>query len=89
VYRPAGGGAIIVSARSTPPAGYVPVKNVRLSIDGLSDTTDSSGEYFITGITPGTQTLVVTVPGSSSVNYSIPIVADKITLGAGHQEGGG
>ena len=92
VYQPIGGGQPIVSAVATPPTGYEPVVGAVVTIDGypdLTSTTGSGGEYLIMNIPPGSQGLTVTVGGTPVVSLSIPIVADQITLGGGHQEGGG
>ena len=92
VYQPTGGGPPIISASPTPPAGYEPVSGATVSIDGhpeLTVTTGNSGAYLITNIPPGTQTLVVAVPGQTPLRVSIPIIANHVTLGSGHEEGGG
>jgi hypothetical protein len=92
VYQPTGGGQPIISASPTPPAGYQPVSDADVSIDEhpeLTNATDDAGAYLITNIPPGTQTLVVTVPGQTPLTVSIPIIANHVTLGSGHQEGGG
>lgn len=92
VYQPIGGGQAIVSASDTPPAGYEPVVGAVVRIDGypqLTTTTDSNGYYYIANIPPGTRTLVVEVPGQAPLRLSIPIIGCRITLGSGHQEGGG
>ena len=92
VYQPEGGGQPIISASPTPPAGYVAVPHATASVVGypeLTVSTGSDGGYLITSITPGTQTLVVQATGQAPLAVSIPIIANQITLGSGHQEGGG
>lgn len=92
VYQPVGGGTAIVSARSTPPAGYEPVpEGTVVRIEGFPDlttTTDENGRYLISDIPPGTQELVVEAP-AGTIRLSIPIICNQVTVGGGHEEGGG
>ena len=92
VYQPVGGGTPIVSASPTPPAGYEPVpEGTVVRIEGqpdLTTTTDANGLYFISNIPPGTQVLVVEAPGGT-IRLSLPIICDRVTIGSGHEEGGG
>jgi hypothetical protein len=91
-YQPIGGGTAIISASSTPPTGYEPVpEGTVVRIDGygqLETTTDEDGYYLICDIPPGLQTLVVEAPGGT-IEVDIPIIANHITDGSGHSEGGG
>lgn len=92
VYQPVGGGAAIVSADLTPPVGYEPVPaGTAVWIDGypeLTTTTDADGRYYIVNIPSGTHVLVIEAP-AGTIRLSIPIICGRITLGGGHQEGGG
>jgi hypothetical protein len=91
VYQPVGGGTAIISARSTPPAGYEPVpEGTVVRIEGqpdLTTTTDANGRYLIIDIPPGTQELVVEAP-AGTIRVGIPIICNRITVGSGHEEGG-
>lgn len=92
VFQPIGGGQPVVLASPTPPAGYEPVAGATISIEGHPDltmTTGPDGGYMILDIPPGDQTLVVEAPGQPVQSYSIPIIANQITWGTGHEEGGG
>ena len=92
VYQPIGGGQPIVSASDTPPAGYEPVRGAVVKIAGypeLTMTTGADGAYLILNIPPGTQVLVVEAPKEPPLQFSIPIIAGRVTMGSGHEEGGG
>lgn len=92
VYQPVGGGTAIISANPTPPDGYEPVpEGTVVRIDGypeLTTTTNENGLYLILNIPPGTHTLVVEAP-AGDVTLNIPIICNRITIGSGHEEGGG
>jgi len=92
VYQPIGGGTPIISASAVPPPGYEPVVGATVFIEGfpgLTTTTNANGRYYIPGIPPGQQMLVAQVPGQPDLRVSIPIIAGHVTLGTGHDEGGG
>ena len=92
VYHPIGGGPPIVSARSTPLPGYEAVAGATVRIadhPALTTTTNANGHYYISDIPVGAQELVVEVPGQPRLVLSIPIIAGRVTMGSGHEEGGG
>jgi hypothetical protein len=92
VYESTTGATTIVSASPTPPAGFVPVPaGTVVRIEGfpaLTTNTSLSGFYYIPQILEGLRDLVVVAPDGTLV-LEIPIIAGRITEGAGHQEGGG
>lgn len=92
VYQPIGGGEILLSASSVPPAGYEPVPEgslVRIDENSaLQCYTTAEGYYVIYGVPAGLHRLVVDAPGRHYELW-IPIVCNRITDGGGHSEGGG
>ena len=92
VYQPIGGGTAIVSANSTPPEGYEPVPEgtvVRIEGDAtLWTATDTRGFYLIWLVRPGVQVVVVEALGGN-LRLTLQIIANRITMGGGHSEGGG
>ena len=92
ICQPVGGGQPIVSASPTLPPGYEPVVGATVSITNypaLTTTTNANGHYYISDIPAGAQELVVEVPGQPRLVLSIPIIAGRVTMGSGHEEGGG
>ncbi len=82
--------AIIISASSTPPEGYVPVVGAVVTLGEEIVTTNSLGFYAAFDLPPGEYDLEVDIDddGVVDIAVTITIVAGETTWGTGHTEGG-
>jgi alpha-tubulin suppressor-like RCC1 family protein len=61
----------------TDAATSLPITGATVTVDGKSDTTNGSGEYSISGVTPGSQTITATASGYPNYSGTVDVIADS------------
>ena len=92
VYQLPDGTGVMITGDRIPPEGYVPSTG-NVYIEGyleLNDTLDANGRYFILGILPGSQTVIVEDDeGTELARIAVTVRIGMCVSGGGHSEGGG
>jgi len=79
IMVPAGLNQIVASAQGPPRTGYSPLAGATVTVGTASKITDANGYYQITGLPAGYQTVEVTKAGYLPTQFTVSVVANRIT----------